>query len=153
MRALELRIPPLVLVFAAALVMWLMGGWAPDWRFEVREQILVAVAIASLGVIFCVGGVLQFRRAQTTTNPMRPVASTSLVTSGVYRLTRNPMYVGFALMLCGWAVFLGNPLSLLVLAGFIYYLNRFQVIPEEQALARIFGPEFDAYCHKTRRWM
>lgn len=88
MRALELRIPPLVLVFAAALVMWLMGRWTPDWRYEVREQILVAVAIASLGVIFCVAGVVQFRRAWTTINPMMPGAS-SLVTSGVYRLTRT----------------------------------------------------------------
>ena len=153
MRVLELRIPPLVLVFSAALVMWLIGRWTPDWRFGVRAQILVAVAIASLGVIFCVLGVLQFHRAQTTINPMRPVASTSLVTSGIYRLTRNPMYVGFVLMLFGWAVFLGNPLSLLVLAGLIYYLNRFQVIPEERALVRIFGPEFDAYCRKTRRWI
>lgn len=153
MRTLELRIPPLVLVFTAALVMWLIARWTPDLRFGVRGQSLAAMAVASLGVFFCVAGVLEFRRAQTTTNPMKPVASSSLVTRGVYRLSRNPMYLGFALILFGGAVFLGSTLSFLVLAGFIYYLNRFQIIPEERALGRIFGPEFEAYCRKVRRWV
>ena len=153
MRALELRIPPPVIVFAAGLLMWLVARWMPDLRFDVREQSLAAIAAASLGAIFCVAGLLEFRRARTTVNPLKPAASSSLVTRGVYRLSRNPMYLGFALMLLGWAVFLGNTLSLLVLAGFIYYLNRFQIMPEERALGRIFGPEFEAYCGKVRRWI
>src|SRR5688500_18095353 len=98
MRALELRIPRLVLVFAAAVAVWLSGRWMPDLRFDVRGQSLLAHAISLVGVLFCAVGVPQFQRAETTTNPMKPVASTSLVTKGVYRVTRNPMYLGFALI-------------------------------------------------------
>lgn len=153
MDALELRIPPLVLVAAAALVMWLLARYLPAVSFYVRGQGIAALAIAALGLFFCVAGVLEFRRAQTTTNPMKPVATSALVARGVYRFSRNPMYFGFVAVLLGWAVFLGNPLSLLVLAGFIGYLTRFQIGPEERTLVKLFGAEFVAYCGKVRRWI
>lgn len=153
MGALELRIPPLVLVAAAALGMWLLAAYVPAASFHARGQGVAAIAIAALGLFFCAAGVLEFRHAQTTTNPMQPAATSALVARGVYRFSRNPMYLGFAAVLLGWAVFLGNPLSLLVLAGFIGYLTRFQITPEERTLVNLFGAEFVAYCGKVRRWI
>ena len=150
---LDHRIPPLVLVAAAALLMWLLARHLPETSIAVHGQRFAAIAIAALGVFVCVAGVLEFRRARTTVNPMNPVAASSLVARGVYRYSRNPMYLGFAVMLTGWAVFLGNVLSLPVIVVFIGYLNRFQIGPEERAMETRFGPEFDAYRSKVRRWI
>lgn len=153
MHNLELRIPPLIVVAIAAMLMWLIAGYTPEANFAVAGQRFIAIGIATLGVLFCVAGVLEFRRARTTTNPMNPVAASSLVARGIYRYSRNPMYLGFAFFLTGWAVFLGSPLGLLVVVAFVYYLNRFQIVPEEKALGARFGPEFAAYCRKVRRWI
>jgi len=153
MGALELRIPPPVLVAVAALLMWLLARYLPAASFYAHGQGVAAMAIAALGLFFGVAGVLEFRRARTTTNPMKPGATSSLVARGVYRISRNPMYLGLAAVLLGWAVFLGNPLSLFVLAGLIGYLTRFQIRPEERALVNLFGAEFVAYCGKVRRWI
>jgi protein-S-isoprenylcysteine O-methyltransferase Ste14 len=84
---------------------------------------------------------------------MNPGASSSLVIRGVYTLTRNPMYLGFLLVLVGWAVFLSNTLAFLLLPVFILYMNRFQITPEERALASLFGQEFVVYKSRVRRWL
>ena len=153
MNALELRIPPLVLVAAAGLGMWLLRDTMPDLRFAFAGQTFAAAALAFIGLLFSLAGVLAFRRAHTTTNPMTPVATSSLVTSGLYQRSRNPMYVGFVLLLLAWAVFLGNPLTVLVIGVFIWYLTRFQIIPEERALRSMFGAEYERYCQDVRRWI
>jgi protein-S-isoprenylcysteine O-methyltransferase Ste14 len=84
---------------------------------------------------------------------MKPQSSSSLVISGIYALTRNPMYLGFLLVLLGWAIFLSNALAFLFLPAVIFYLNRFQIEPEETVLASLFGQEFVAYRSRVRRWI
>ncbi len=84
---------------------------------------------------------------------MKPSTSSSLVIKGIYTLTRNPMYLGLAIILLGWGVYLANPVSLLVLPCFVVYLNRFQIVPEEKVLESIFGADFKAYSAKVRRWL
>jgi len=84
---------------------------------------------------------------------MKPQSSSVLVVSGVYKLTRNPMYLGFLLVLLGWAVFLSNVLAFLLLQAFIAYMNRFQIEPEERALASLFGQDFADYKSRVRRWL
>jgi protein-S-isoprenylcysteine O-methyltransferase Ste14 len=111
------------------------------------------VSFAGAGVVTGALGVVSFRRARTTVNPTRPDSSSSLVLSGVYAFTRNPMYLGLLLVLVGWAIFLSNILAFLVLPGFIFYMNRFQIEPEERALASLFGREFDAYKSRVRKWL
>ena len=98
-------------------------------------------------------GVLAFRQANTTVNPTTPVASTALVVRGVYRLTRNPMYLGFALLLLALAVWLGKMSALLLVPLFMAYLQHFQIRPEEDALHARFGASFDTYCQQVRRWL
>jgi len=100
-----------------------------------------------------IAGVRAFQRARTTVDPLRPEKASALVTSGIYRRTRNPMYVALAIALLGWAIWLGHPLALLGVAAFVAWINRFQIAPEERALRALFGPEFERYCSEVRRWL
>lgn len=153
MSALDLKVPPLAVLLCAAAAMWLAAAAAPSltraWPFAA-----VAAGILSLaGLAVALAGVLSFRRARTTVNPLTPGAASALVTSGIYRFTRNPMYLGFALVLLAWAVFLGNPLSLALVGAFVLYIDRFQIQPEERALAALFGAAFKTYTQAVRRWL
>jgi protein-S-isoprenylcysteine O-methyltransferase Ste14 len=153
MHVLELKIPPVVLVLATALLMWLASRALPHFGFELPARSFIAVGLAIVGAMVCVAGVLSFVRARTTVDPMKPSSASSLVVSGVYRFTRNPMYLGFLLALLGWGVFLSNALSLLGIPGFVLYMNRFQIRPEERALAILFERDFSAYSGQVRRWV
>ena len=96
---------------------------------------------------------MAFRRAKTTVNPITPEATTTMVTSGLYRFSRNPMYLGLLVVLIGWALFLSHPLAFAVLPLFVLYMNRFQIIPEEQILSAKFAHQFTAYKETVRRWV
>jgi protein-S-isoprenylcysteine O-methyltransferase Ste14 len=133
--------------------MWLLASAFPGLTVQLPGNTAVAIALALAGMGIAVTGVVQFRKSRTTVNPMNPAASSSLVVSGVYRVTRNPMYLGFALALLGWAVLLANPLTLLVLPLFTAYMTRFQILPEERALKSKFSADFEAYMARVRRWI
>ena len=84
---------------------------------------------------------------------MHPDRSAALVAGGIYRSSRNPMYLGFLLLLAAWACWLANPLALAGLPAFVLYLNRFQIAPEERALRARFGDAYDGYARAVRRWL
>jgi len=151
--ALELKIPPVVQVVIIAGLMWALAGLLPGLSFAIPGSPLVALGIVMTGVVVALLGVLEFRTAGTTVDPRAPEQSASLVVRGVYRVSRNPMYVGFLLMLTGWAVFLGNIVSLLLLPVFILYMNRFQIVPEEQYMREKFGEAYAQYQATVRRWL
>lgn len=153
MRVLELKVPPLILVGVFAAAMYGVSILIPSARFPTPAWPLAAVAVASTGGLIALAGVLRFRASQTTVNPLTPAASTMLVCSGVYRYSRNPMYLGFLLCLIGWALHLSNSLSTLLLPLFVAYMNRFQIEPEERALYAKFGPSFTEYTRTVRRWI
>ena len=153
MRSLELKIPPLAIVLITAAFMWVAARAAPAYGVVLPARSILAAGLAVAGVATSVLGVVAFRRARTTVNPMRPESSSALVVTGVYRLTRNPMYLGFLLLLLGWAVLLSNALALAFLPAFVLYMSRFQIAPEERALASAFGPEYAAYRARVRRWV
>jgi protein-S-isoprenylcysteine O-methyltransferase Ste14 len=152
--SLELRVPPVAVALVAALCMWLLSRWTPgglEWGKPWRLR--TAVLLLAAGILVAVAGVVEFRRARTTVNPTKPQASSSMVRSGIYRHTRNPMYLGMLLMLAAWAAWLANPVALVVLPAFLLYINRFQIEPEERILARLFAGEFDTYRQSVRRWL
>jgi protein-S-isoprenylcysteine O-methyltransferase Ste14 len=153
MHVLELKVPPVAVVLFMAALMWLVARAAPVFEIALPARGFLAVGLAVTGIVVSLSGVVSFRRAKTTVNPMKPDSSSSLVSSGVYALTRNPMYLGFLLVLAGWAVFLSNVLGFLLLPVFVFYMNRFQIEPEEKALAILFGPAFNAYQSRVRRWL
>lgn len=153
MHWLEKRLPPLLLVLLAALLMWGLAGISPRLALDWGGRPVIALLLMLLGSSCCLSGVLAFRRAQTTVNPLQPDQASALVSSGIYARTRNPMYLGFALWLLAWAVWLAAPLALLGLVLFVLWMNRFQIQAEERALQALFGEAFADYCRRVRRWL
>ncbi|MAM87862.1 MAG: protein-S-isoprenylcysteine methyltransferase [unclassified Hahellaceae] len=153
MAALDKKIPPLVLLGAAAAGMWGLSMVLPGFALPNALRLLTAMILLVAGDGVCLAGVVEFSRARTSVDPRKPEASSSLVTSGIYSVTRNPMYVGFTSILLAWAAWLSSPWSLLIVGAFVVYLDRFQIQPEERALEEIFGHIFADYCRKVRRWI
>ena len=153
MRRLELRVPPPALMAMVALAMWLAARSIPalDWAMPARGAVAALLAVAGLAVAAI--AIVQFRRALTTPNPMKPHEASALVATGIYRLSRNPMYVGDLLILAAWAVWLANVAAFLGLPAFVAYLNRFQIAPEERVLEARFGAGYHAYRRSVRRWL
>jgi protein-S-isoprenylcysteine O-methyltransferase Ste14 len=153
MQALELKIPPPVVALLAAAAMWGTSAITPAVDIPLPARITVAVLLAVTGGIFSIAGIIAFRAADTTVNPMKPDATRALVRNGVYTLTRNPMYLGLLFVLVAWAVFLSSPWTLLWPAGFVLYINRFQIAPEERMLSAKFGADYSNYRSAVRRWL
>lgn len=153
MSALELKIPPLALAAVLSLAMWVVAKLAPSLSFRFPGQFPVIATLAVSGILISIAGGMAFRRAQTTVDPTNPEKSSTLVTTGVYRLSRNPMYVGFLFTLAAWAAYVSSPLAFIALPVFVAYMNRFQILPEEQALRDKFGRAFVEYERSTRRWL
>jgi protein-S-isoprenylcysteine O-methyltransferase Ste14 len=153
MHTLELKVPPPVVAIVVAMLMWGISQAAPLWVVPAFVRISVALAFAAIGIAFSVSGMTAFRRAKTTMNPTTPDAASSLVSSGVYTITRNPMYVGLLLDLTAWAVFLSSGWALFGPLVFAAYIRRFQIAPEERALVALFGSQYADYTAKVRRWL
>ena len=153
MKALELKIPPPVIALLVAASMWFARSCAPSLGLDIPWRLGFAIAPAVIGIALALAGVLAFRKAKTTVNPTKPEATSTVVATGIYRFTRNPMYLGMLMVLIGWAVFLANAVSFLLLPLFVLYMNRFQIGPEERALSEHFGREYSAYMHSVRRWL
>jgi len=113
---------------------------------------LIATVLVIIAATITVLAIKQFKINQTTVNPLRPDTATSLVTTGIYKLSRNPMYLGMILLCLSSVVFSGSAWCLIAVAAFIAFIVRFQVIPEERAMASLFGKDFAKYKSKTRRW-
>ena len=154
MSFLELKLPPPVVTLAAGLLMFGLAFSAPGplplsavWRH------VGAAALFGLGLALLLISGRLFFKAGTTVLPYKPENTSKLVISGVYRRSRNPMYLAMLLMLSGWGVFLGQWPALAGLPLFMLYMTRFQIIPEERALAALFGEEYREYTRRVRRWI
>lgn len=150
---LELKVPPDVVALVTAGVMWLVSMVTPSLDVRLVYRVLVASVLFVPAVVLVVTARTAFARARTTFDPTAPERSSHLVTTGVYRLTRNPMYLGTLLALLAVGALLSNPLSFILCAAFVLYMNRFQIVPEERVLGARFGRAYEAYAHKVRRWI
>jgi protein-S-isoprenylcysteine O-methyltransferase Ste14 len=153
MLSLDHKIPPPVVGALVAAAMWGVCGLGPQFPIASGLKYAAVAILVMTSVAFDLLGVLAFRRSRTTVNPLKPERASSLVTGGVYRVTRNPMHVGIALLLLAWAVYLS---ALLPFAGpviFVLYITRFQIEPEERFLKSIFGEEYASYAARVRRWL
>lgn len=153
MPAFTLKIPPVVTFLLVSGLMWVAARTVPSLGFTLPARLGGALVLAGAGVVIALLGVVSFRRAKTTVNPLHPEAASTLVVVGIYRVTRNPMYLGLLLLLLGWAVFLANALAFVFPAAYIPLMNRLQIRPEETALATKFGAAFSAYQSQVRRWL
>jgi len=151
---LELKIPPPILSFLTAAIMGALGAWglAPlGWPLPGRS-VAFAVFFAIALAIFLHSG-RQLVKAGTTWRPGDPSQTTMLVADGLYRFSRNPIYLAWLLALTAWGLFLNDGLALAPWPAFVLYMNRFQIIPEERALERLFDGQYLNYKRQVRRWI
>ena len=153
MKFLELKVPPvalfiLVLVASYSSAQQLSTG-AIGMPFKF---IILGVGIALSGVIG-LAGIWEFRKQKTTVNPIKVETASTVVDSGIFGYTRNPMYLGLLILLFCFGYFFQNIFSVLLSFAFVIYMNQFQIKPEERALEQLFGAEYVDYKHKVRRWI
>ena len=149
---MKLKVLPVFVFLIFGLFMYLLATFLPVGYFDFfgrKYLMLTLLAIAGcIGVI----ALFQFFRSKTTVDPSNPSKATKLVSSGIYQYSRNPMYLGLLLLLLVWGLWLGNAFNVLLAAGFVAYMNKFQIIPEEEALLKLFAKEYAQYCALARRW-
>jgi len=153
MKMLETRVPPPVVAVIFAALMWGLARYAPVFHVQLPLKLFIVSLLVAMGVLCSLSGALSFRRARTTIDPTKPHEASTLVCTGIYRLTRNPMYLGLVLVLTAWALYLNSLEALLGVLGFMLYIHGFQILPEERALFRVFGDEYRQYQSRVRRWL
>lgn len=149
---MRLKFPPVVIVAVFALAMYLLDLYLPFGEFDFFGRSLLVKVLWGLAILIALVAIFQFLRAGTTTSPVKPGNSTVLITNGIYRYSRNPMYLALLLILLGYGLYLGNAFNTLLAAGFVYYMNAYQIKPEEEALTALYGSEYKVYLRATRRW-
>ena len=153
MKIIENRVPPPLVAIIVAIAMWGISLFETNIELSQTVKIFIIVLLWLIGTAFATAGIISFKLSKTTVNPLKPDTASSLVTSGIYQITRNPMYVGFVIFLLAWATYLNSVWSLVFVTIFIAFIHRFQIIPEERALLSLFGQEFEIYMSKVRRWL
>ena len=150
---MKIKIPPLILLLITGAIMWLVAHSDFAYPIPVPYPLALSVASAAFGFLIALRAMRQFKAAETTVNPLAPESATSLVNSGVYRRSRNPMYAGLLFILAGWALWLGSLTSVVVIALFVLAITELQIKPEEKALRELFGEDYEQYCRQVRRWV
>lgn len=147
------KIPPPVLLLLFGVAMWFVAKSEFAYPVSVPFALFIAIGIAAIGIACSVTALRQFSAAETTVNPLKPDTATSLVQSGIFSKTRNPMYVGLFFVLLAWATWLQSLGNIAVLLIFVVALTELQIKPEEAALRTLFGVEYDQYCKRVGRWL
>lgn len=150
---MKLKVPPPLVLLVAVTMTFAAASWFPGLTFTFPGQFVLAAILFFLGLIPDVLALLTFVRKKTTVNPMTPDKSTTLVTDGIYRISRNPMYLGLLFLLVAASLYFSSFLSILIIPAFIWYLTEFQIKPEEESLKRVFGDDYETYLKKVRRWV
>lgn len=153
MFSLDHKLPPPVVALVCAALAWALARYTPGFACPFPGRLPIAAFLAIAGVGLDLSGLFMFRRARTTVNPLSPGKSTSIVRSGPYVFTRNPMYLGMAILLLAYCIYLANPVSLVAVVVFVTYITRFQIRPEEKLLLRKFGETYAQYTRSVRRWL
>jgi protein-S-isoprenylcysteine O-methyltransferase Ste14 len=153
MNALENKIPPPIITAIFALIMWLLSSLVTLININAELQMAAVAFVVIVAALFLISAVVSFHLAKTTVNPLQPESASLLVVSGVFKISRNPMYVGFTLLLLAWNIYLSAPVLLIMVLLFTAIITRFQIIPEERAMLKLFGDQFTAYQQSVRRWL
>ncbi len=149
---MNLRIPPIVFFSLTAFFMYLLAEFLPVGYFDFFGRLYLMGILLVLALAIAITALIQFLRARTTVDPLHPDKASSLVTRGVYSISRNPQYLALLMVLLAWGLWLGNAFNVLLAAGFVSLMNRFQISREEASLQEKFDNEYRQYCIKVRRW-
>ena len=147
------KIPPPIIAIICAFLMWWLAPSTPTFELNPIIQYSLITLFIGLGLIFDFSALYVFRKAKTTINPMAPERASALVINGIYRFSRNPMYVGLLFFLFAWAVFLQSIASMGILIVFVIMITYLQIKPEETVLEKHFGDTFTEYKKRVRRWL
>ena len=150
---MKLKIPPALQVAIFAILMWIIKKLTLTTHFEFEQQRTVSWIIFAIGILIEIIAIYAFRKARTTADPLNPAKASKLVIVSIYKISRNPMYLGMLFILLAFAIRLGNLFTFPVLILYVWYITTFQIKPEEKVLSKLFGPAYSTYCTKVRRWI
>ena len=145
------KIPPPVIALICGLVIYFTRALFPKYVFTLTN--FISILFLVLGLLMLITAVLSFEKYQTTVNPLRPEKASQLVTSGIFKFSRNPMYFAMLLVLLSITVKFNILGGAAMSVAFVLFITTFQIIPEELAIKKVFGGEFDLYQESTRRWI
>ena len=145
---LDTKIPPPIVTVIILSIIYLF-----DLNEYNLNTDLISIITLFIGLIFIISAVIQFINRKTTVNPTKPHNTSTLVITGVYKITRNPMYLGMLLIIISFALYKASIISLILIPLFIFYINKFQIEPEEFEMRKKFGKEYEDYCKNVDRWI
>jgi len=148
---MKTKIPPPIIALICIVINYLSTYLINPIKFPNIE--IIGGLILLLGVVTAVLATLLFKKDKTTVNPRDPEKTTTLVTNGIFSITRNPMYLGLFLSISSTILFFGSWFGIIILMFFVWYINKFQIIPEEEAMEKLFGNKYSEYRQKVRRWI
>ncbi|WP_318443497.1 methyltransferase family protein [Photobacterium leiognathi] len=149
---MSLRVPPPILLLLSILGMYLLSRFYPVMTFDFDGKSLLISMLCFIGVIPGFTAIIAFAKANTTIDPRYPQKTSRLVTTGIYRFTRNPMYLGLVFFLFAAAFYFSALSCFVVVPVFIWVMNNFQIEPEEAVLLAMFGEDYQHYCQTVHRW-
>ncbi len=150
---LKLIIPPPIYMLLFATIMWLLDHYLPLVQIIPETWQMLGLGLIVLAILLDLWSLILFFLSHTTPNPMKPENVSELVITGMYRFSRNPMYLGLLIMLSGWAIYLGSLIGFFILPLFVITLNIQQIKPEEQVLEKKFGQAYLDYKQRVRAWI
>ena len=148
---LKTKIPPPIIAIAFIGILYISSLWMDSFIFEGQSVFSLFIFILGLGSVLSASA--QFRRINTTVNPLDPESASHLVVDGIFKFTRNPMYLGLCAVILAFGIYVGTWFVFILLPLFVVSINYLQIVPEEIALQKLFGDEYVSYCNSVRRWI
>ena len=148
---MKTKIPPPIIALVMIAIIYLSSLIIEPITFG--YQTVISILVVVIGLSCAIPSFRLFAKHKTTISPFTPSETTALVTEGMYRYSRNPMYLGLVLLTIAATIFFGTWLGVVFVVAFIFLLNFLQILPEEEALLDIFGEEYVEYQKKVRRWI
>ena len=146
-----LKIPPPLLV-----LILVVSNYFSSKKIDLillPNQDITSIIIFLIGMLILINPIFKFIKSKTTIDPIKFKKVNKLITSGIYRYSRNPMYLGLLMLVTSTSIFYLNIFSITTPFFFYYWINRFQIKREEIFLTEKFGKEYLLYKTKTRRWI
>jgi protein-S-isoprenylcysteine O-methyltransferase Ste14 len=150
---MKLKIPPAIQTLVFAILMWLINRLTYHVHIKFENQQILSWTLFCIGVLIGIIALYNFKKSNTTVDPTKPEKASQLVSTGIYKFSRNPMYLAMFFVLLALAIQLGNIYSLAVLILYVWFITRFQIKPEEEVLTKLFGESYINYSKKVRRWL
>lgn len=150
---MEQKILPVFQVVIALMLILFFNRFFTAFNYQLPSKLLITTFLIVISVGIALVAVLSFKKHKTTVNPTKPENTSTIVNTGIYSYSRNPMYLAMAISLLGVALFCENILAILPVPLFIWFISKYQIVPEERALALHFGDEYKQYLLEVRRWI